>query len=332
MCGITIYHGVPTELQNMWDTMLQMKHRGNEDGFGYIDLDNKNIVKSTLSFKEIETEIINDKIKHTESLKKDFEKRVKEIKDGLLIKTGFAILHNRKASVGQVKLENTHPIKIRNGVYYIHNGSVDGTELLKNWLSISKGVKFKTQTDSELLGYLVEEQISRNTNHDDILSVLNTLCPNGFGVLVRIDIRTKEIIVLKDTERTLYIYKNTNGILLTSEPLVIMKKFDICYRLEKGIIRINDNIDMTKCFGYNVTERLKNAIIKDNRTYNCDICKSKGETINYVDNKDVCLVCLTSDVDVEKSLNKTTVSTQSTTNIPISNYTKETYDPKRWYY
>jgi len=329
MCGITIYQGIPIKIKEIWDTMLNIKNRGEEDGFGYIDITNNKIVKSIFSLEEIEKVKIDEKRKFKHNEKEKAINRIKEIKNNMLSKTEFLVLHNRKASTGSVCLENTHPIKINKNIYYIHNGSISGFETLKKFIEIIDGNKFHTKTDSELLGWFVENEINKKTSIEEIYKKLTSIFIYGFGVLVRVDKKNKEITIFKDTDRTLYLYKCKGSNLIISEPINTLLTFNSCIRLDKGIILLKNNkINISLCDSKDITETLRQAFIKEVREFTCDNCKGKGNTRNTWDNKDYCLACITSGIDLKKKEKGT--DTRTTTSIDGLTTITTVYDNGYW--
>ena len=69
--------------------------------------------------------------------------------------TGWTLVHLRAASVGDVKIENTHPFNIDNKIAFCHNGTAGNSENNLLRLAMSKTVKFEGETDSETLGHLL---------------------------------------------------------------------------------------------------------------------------------------------------------------------------------
>jgi glucosamine 6-phosphate synthetase-like amidotransferase/phosphosugar isomerase protein len=321
MCGITIYKGAPTEISNIWKSMLEIKHRGEDDGFGFVDITNKNIVRSVLKLSEVKENKLEDRKfkKKTMNILRD---RLKTIRTNLKVNTEFFALHNRKASFGNVATNNTHPFKMNKGVYYLHNGNVEGISLLKQYLKMECGNSFKSETDSEFLGWYVEQKLASGSSELEIFKMLDDLCVYGFGVLVRIDLLNNDITIFKDTDRTLYAYTTDTSYLLISEPITTLKNYNKCYRLDKGIIKLTNVLNLTKCICADVTEKLNFAISKESCDYSCDNCKSKAKTKRLWDNKDYCLVCATGDKDLkelEKLKEKINKLNTTTTTLTASN-------------
>jgi predicted glutamine amidotransferase len=68
---------------------------------------------------------------------------------------GWTIVHLRAASIGEVSLANTHPFNIDKKWIFAHNGTLSSNENNMLRLAMSKTVKFEGETDSEVLGHLL---------------------------------------------------------------------------------------------------------------------------------------------------------------------------------
>jgi glucosamine--fructose-6-phosphate aminotransferase (isomerizing) len=79
-------------------------------------------------------------------------------------KANLAISHTRWATHGRVTRENAHPhLSCDYSVAIVHNGIIENYQEMKNWLK-KKGHKFKSETDTEVVSHLVEEEMKKGKN------------------------------------------------------------------------------------------------------------------------------------------------------------------------
>lgn len=217
------------------------KHRGEDDGLGFIDLTDGDYFKTTLTLDEL----FLNKIKKKDKKKIELSQRLKAKWDAPDRYYPNAIFHHRKASFGNVEIRNTHPIKY-NGHLYMHNGSLCYPHPLQNYLSIFKQIKWKTDTDTELLAHLTDDLIKRNGQKKNTLknTYWNLLgIANPFGVIIRYNPVTKNTIIFKDSSRTLYLItlgSEESVAVLMSEPTPELQDYLItrCYEIHNGIVVI----------------------------------------------------------------------------------------------
>ena len=96
----------------------------------------------------------------------------------------IAIGHTRWATHGGVTDENAHPhLDCSKRFVVIHNGIVENYQELKNNL-IKKKHQFKSETDTEIIAHLIEEQSKIEPLEKAVLTVFKKLAgSNAIGVL-----------------------------------------------------------------------------------------------------------------------------------------------------
>ncbi len=97
------------------------------------------------------------------------EKNVSKI--NLLGNVGIG--HVRWATHGIPSTVNAHPHSSET-VSVVHNGIIENSTILKKFL-VTKGHKFKSQTDTEVIVHLVTEYLKKNSLKDSILKMLKKL-------------------------------------------------------------------------------------------------------------------------------------------------------------
>ena len=104
------------------------------------------------------------------------EGRVDNLEKKLAIKSMTGVVgigHVRWATHGAPNTINAHPHSSEN-VSVVHNGIIENSTILKKYL-ISKGHVFKSQTDTEVIVYLITEYLKKNNLKDSITKVLKQL-------------------------------------------------------------------------------------------------------------------------------------------------------------
>jgi len=178
MCAINVLFNIEPDklreyLQNAWEIL---KFRG-EDGYGIVgQIDNRIIVAKSQDNNKV--------LNKLNSISGKFK---------------WVIAHNRKASVGSINLDLTHPIVHEDKkLIVVHNGTNR---------DLFDVVKY-AQSDTDAILH-VYDLIKDPMKIDFIV--------NNIGVYFIVDIERKKILFYRDSLRTLYIEKKSN--VLVSEPI-----------------------------------------------------------------------------------------------------------------
>src|SRR3989338_9846331 len=95
--------------------------------------------------------------------------------DFLSIPGSIGIGHCRWSTHGGVTNKNAHPhVDCRNKISVVHNGIIENYSELKDEL-IKKGHKFSSQTDTEVIAHLIEENIKGKKIEEAVRLALNQI-------------------------------------------------------------------------------------------------------------------------------------------------------------
>ncbi len=142
MCGIIGYIGKRNAVPVLLYGLQRLEYRGYDSaGIAVVDKENEKIL---------------------------IEKQVGKIKDlqehlwGKKIEGHLGLGHSRWATHGSPTVENAHPHISHNGKFAIvHNGIIENYMELKEKL-IEKGYKFRSETDTEVIAHLLEDEYNGN--------------------------------------------------------------------------------------------------------------------------------------------------------------------------
>ena len=89
--------------------------------------------------------------------------------EGSPLEGSIGIGHTRWATHGNISEHNAHP-HVSGKVAIVHNGIIENFQKIKDEL-ILKGRKFTSQTDSEVIAHLFDEELSKNISKKMLLKM-----------------------------------------------------------------------------------------------------------------------------------------------------------------
>jgi glutamine---fructose-6-phosphate transaminase (isomerizing) len=136
MCGIVGYIGHKRVSSVLLDGLRRLEYRGYDSaGIAVINGGSIQVVRSAGKLRDLEENLRLTKIEGT-----------------------FGLGHTRWATHGRPTEENAHPHRDCSGtVVVVHNGIIENYKDLKRDLA-AKGHTFKTETDTEVIAHLIEEE------------------------------------------------------------------------------------------------------------------------------------------------------------------------------
>lgn len=210
MCGIFGYVGSRNNAANIvFNGLKALEYRGYDSWGVAVRLKNKH---EFLVNKNI------GKIGNT-SLSKDIYKNL----------SNFSIGHTRWATHGGVTIKNAHPhLDCSGKIAVIHNGIIENYEGIKAEL-IKKGHIFISETDTEVVPHLIEENLKKEGFASSVRDAFNLL--KGFNAIVVSYGTSSEIVACKNGsplvigigEGEFFIASDLTGITPYTKKLVFLK-------------------------------------------------------------------------------------------------------------
>lgn len=178
----------------------------------------------------------------------------------------IGIGHTRWATHGKVTETNTHPHRdCTNTIAVVHNGIIENFQEIKSTL-LEKGHRFLSETDTELLAHLIEEDLkfgmslknsvmktSSRIKGRNAFVVLNALTNeiiafrNGSPLIIGIKKDSKEVFLASDIQA--FLSKTKEVMYLDDHQLVLIKESPEFYdaktgeRIEKRLISIVEDVE-----------------------------------------------------------------------------------------
>lgn len=220
MCGIIGYNGFRNADKVLIDGLKRLEYRGYDSaGIGVIGK-KLNIYKEVGEISKLEKDI--------PSLDGD-----------------FGIGHTRWATHGGVTKENAHPhLSDNKKIAIIHNGIIENFKTLKEELE-NQGVKFRTQTDTEVIAHLIEKYYNGNLENA-VYSALKkikgsyalvAICEDEPGKLIGARKESPLVIGVGDNEN--FLASDIPALLKYTNRVIFLDDGEMCV-VNKDSIRIFD--------------------------------------------------------------------------------------------
>jgi glucosamine--fructose-6-phosphate aminotransferase (isomerizing) len=94
----------------------------------------------------------------------------------------IGIGHTRWATHGDISVENAHP-HVSGNVAIVHNGIIENYQEIKDEL-ILRGRKFTSQTDSEVIAHLFDEELSKDISKKTATQNVIKILKGAYAVVV----------------------------------------------------------------------------------------------------------------------------------------------------
>ncbi len=208
MCGIVGYFGPHNPKDVIINGLKKLEYRGYDSaGVAILDHGNFKIVRASGKLSELQKKL------ETESF------------DGHI-----GIGHTRWATHGVPSERNAHPHSV-DGVSLVHNGIIENYQEIKIQLA-KEGVKFSSDTDSELVAHLIARDISKTQN---LLKSVHNILPKLRGAY-------SIVVVWKNQPDTLVAFKNGPPLILGigEKDVVLASDVQAIVEYTKNILYLED--------------------------------------------------------------------------------------------
>ena len=232
MCGIVGVVSNKNVNEKLFRGLSNLEYRG-YDSVGMCFIQNKNF-----------------KIKKGVGKLEEVHKKVNFLK----LKGNVGIGHCRWSTHGAVTEKNAHPhVDCKNKISVVHNGIIENYSVLKDEL-IKQGHKFYSQTDTEVIAHLIEENLKDSGIEDAVKSALNKI--EGSYALGILFADAPEKLIAARNESPLIIGVGSNENFIASDvPSILSYTNKIIYLEDKNIAVLTK--DRFKIFDLEGKERNK---------------------------------------------------------------------------
>lgn len=220
MCGIIGYKGKKPPKEILLNGLKALEYRGYDSSGIALKNDKEiQIIKSVGNINNLE-----EKLDKTN-----------------LIDSNIGIAHTRWATHGKVTLENAHPHKVGR-ITLVHNGIIENASELREKL-ISKGVKFNSETDTEVVAALIDFYYE----NDPLIAINKAIkdLKGSYALAIIFSDSNKLYAVRKDSPLILGI--SDNEYFIASDVIAIIKYTNKYILLDENeIVEIDDSYKIIK--------------------------------------------------------------------------------------
>ena len=226
MCGIVGYIGKNDIKEILINGLKELEYRGYDSaGIAILQKEDFEIYKAVGKIKNLE-----------EKIKKNSSNKNNDLKIG--------IGHTRWATHGKPTELNAHP-HLGEFSYVVHNGIIENYQEIKKDL-IKNGVKFLSETDTEVIVHLFEQNLQNFDSFSAFEETIKTL--KGAYAILLITKKSPDTIFFAKNGSPLILGKNENEIFFASSDAALIGNANEVIYLEDNEIGIvsNDNIKIYK--------------------------------------------------------------------------------------
>lgn len=271
MCGIVGYVGKKNALPILLEGIKHLEYRG-YDSSGLVIGVSSNSSDPVLFFEKAVGKVSNLEAKVKSSIKSKLNKITK-------FNSQIGICHSRWATHGIPSEENAHPhFDCNKEIFIVHNGIIENYSILKSEL-VKIGHKFSSDTDSEVIAHLIEEEKKKLKGKVRIeKAVKNALqkIKGTFGLAI-FDIKEPDKLIAARNFSPLLIGIGRGEYFLASDATAILKQ-------TRKVIYLEDNdLAVLTPKGYKIVGMLKRVSKRTPQIIDWDMEKmKKGEFPHFM--------------------------------------------------
>lgn len=185
--------------------------------------------------------------------------------------SSVGIGHTRWATHGAPSVMNAHPhVNKDMTIAVIHNGIIENYMNLKEWLIETKGIEFKSETDTEVIAHLVDyfyegdllAAVNKAVGKMEGAYAIGVICKDEPDKIVAVRKDSPLIVGLGDGEnyiasdipailkytKNVYLIENDETVLLTSDKVTIFNKFG--KEIQRDVYEVTWDMDSAEKEGY----------------------------------------------------------------------------------
>ena len=248
MCGIYCYVGKKKAIPILLEGLSNLEYRGYDSaGIAYVT-DKINIIKEKGRLDNLK-KILN-----------------------LDTNTYLGIGHTRWATHGKPNKKNAHPHH-QGKVTLVHNGIIENYQELKLLL---KDYRFKSETDTEVLCYLIDKLLKENNDILKVLSKLKEIIKGSYALGIILDDDLNNIYGIKKNSPLILAKSNIGNFLASDIPAILRYTNNYVLLDDDDIVKLNKDEVIIYDSNLNILDKKVN-------TFDGDINKiSKGNYEHFM--------------------------------------------------
>ncbi|WP_437185661.1 glutamine--fructose-6-phosphate transaminase (isomerizing) [Planctomicrobium sp. SH668] len=237
MCGIVGYLGQADAVPILLNGLKQVEYRGYDSAGLTVWQDQElNTIRTVGQVSVLENEVKSLRPKGT-----------------------VGIAHTRWATHGKPSVENAHPQRDqRHRIAVVHNGVIENQAAIRQLL-VEQGVKFSSETDTEVLAQLIGQDYSKSGDFEaSVRSALQRI-EGTFGVAVMCVDAPRTIIVARNGSPLIVGVVKNGEYLVASDPAVLAGRASQAIFLKDGEMGVltDNGIAMTTIHSIPVTPQME---------------------------------------------------------------------------